>query len=205
MGKPLTPWLIPSEKRSYESCLSLTSTLSYWPSIHVLQLTTPDNNPQGLISACFPNAASLLVADLGVANHGLADGNWEERGRYLHALKRLMMMWKGDLQPIVWFEKFQWQEQDILKLENAMTQHYFKMFYNYFWCSPNVPCGLSHMVAMYHIPDPPQVTLLDPCPDRFYDVTILHLLWVSHYFSCALFNDSCRWCNFGQWIYHWVA
>ena len=56
-------------------------------------MTSTELDCQALISACFPgcNLCSLLVADLGMANHGLADINSEERALYLHGLKRLMM------------------------------------------------------------------------------------------------------------------
>jgi hypothetical protein len=48
--------------------------------LHSRAMTAPDKDPQELISACFPgcNSCSLLIADLGTANHGLADGNWED-------------------------------------------------------------------------------------------------------------------------------
>jgi hypothetical protein len=61
--------------------------------LHSQATTAPDKDPQELVSACFPgcNSRSLLVADLGTANHGLAGGSWEDRAFYLHALKRLMM------------------------------------------------------------------------------------------------------------------
>ena len=40
-----------------------------------------ESERQALVSACFPNctSGSLLVADLGAANHGLASENWEEK------------------------------------------------------------------------------------------------------------------------------
>jgi len=63
--------------------------------LHSQATTRIEEDLQGLISACFPGSKlrSLLVADLGSANHGLADGNWENRATYVHALKRLMMTW----------------------------------------------------------------------------------------------------------------
>jgi hypothetical protein len=68
-----------------------------------------EDDPQELISACFPGSKSrsLLVADLlGTANHGLADGNWENRATYVHALKRLMMTWRGEVPSIINTEKY---------------------------------------------------------------------------------------------------
>src|ERR1700733_12816352 len=61
--------------------------------------TTEDRSDrQRLITACFPfsknGAATLLVADLGAANHGLASQNWEEKAPYLQALRKLMATWR---------------------------------------------------------------------------------------------------------------
>ncbi|KAF8226803.1 hypothetical protein L208DRAFT_1300099 [Tricholoma matsutake] len=65
--------------------------------------TSMNDDQQELISACFPGCTpcSLLAADLGMANHGLADGNWENRATFLHALKRIMMGWRGNVPPII--------------------------------------------------------------------------------------------------------
>ena len=58
---------------------------------------------QQMILECFSGSSStssslsLLVADLGTANHGLSSQSWEERVLYLQALKRLMMTWWGCL------------------------------------------------------------------------------------------------------------
>jgi hypothetical protein len=145
--------------------------------LHSRAMTAPDKDPQELISACFPgcDSHSLLVADLGTANHGLADGNWEDRALYLHALKRLMMSWKGDIPPILHVEKSQWPERDIYDLEIVITSFYVKSFYNYFWRAPIIPHGLSHVASLYRIHEPPAVTILDPCPDLFYDVSVFCL------------------------------
>jgi hypothetical protein len=72
-------------------------------------------------------------------------------------------------------EKSQWPEWDIHDLEIAITSFYVKSFYNYFQHAPIVPRGLSHLVSLYHIPDPPAVTILDPRPDLFYDVSVFLL------------------------------
>jgi hypothetical protein len=118
----------------------------------------------------------LLIVDLGTVNHGLADGNWEDQVFYLHVLKRLMMSWKGEIPLILHVEKSQWPEQDIHDLEIAITTFYMKSFYSYFWHAPIVPCGLSYSVLLYHIPDPPAVTIQDPCPDLFYDISVFSLI-----------------------------
>jgi hypothetical protein len=135
--------------------------------------TNPDR--QALILACFPgcNSSSLLVADLGTANHGLADINSEERALYLHALKRLMMEWRGEVPSIIKAEKFKWEEKEIDDLESAVTKFYVKSFYNYFRRAPIVPRRLSHIASLYHPPNPPKITVLDPQPIVFYDVSTL--------------------------------
>ena len=49
--------------------------------LHSRATTHTKEDFQESISACFPGSKSrsLLVADLGTANHGLADGDWENR------------------------------------------------------------------------------------------------------------------------------
>jgi hypothetical protein len=139
-------------------------------------MIAPDKDPQDLVSACFPgcDSCSLLVANLGTANHGLADGSWEDQVFHLHVLKRLMMSWKGDVPLILHIEKSQWPEWDIHDLEIAIMSFYIKSFYNYFWHAPIVPHGLSHIALLYCIPDLPAVTILDPRPDLFYNVSLFH-------------------------------
>jgi hypothetical protein len=83
-------------------------------------LSKVNNDWYKLVGECFPGCASgisLLIADLGAANHGLASTNWEERSQYLMALKRLMMTWQGDIPSIILVEKYKWKEQDIWDLE----------------------------------------------------------------------------------------
>jgi hypothetical protein len=146
--------------------------------LHSRATTASDKDRQELVSACFPgcDSRSLLVADLGTANHGLADGNWEDWAFYLHALKRLMMSWEGEIPLILRVEKSQWPERDIHDLEMAITTFYVKSFYNYFWRAPIVPRGLSHSASLYRIPDPPAVTIQDPRPDLFYDISVFSLI-----------------------------
>ena len=54
--------------------------------------TNTSDDCQELIRACFLGgaSASLLVADLGTANHSLGNVYWEPRSVYLHALKKVM-------------------------------------------------------------------------------------------------------------------
>ena len=71
--------------------------------------TSTSNDRQKLIRACFPGgaSASLLVADLGTANHGLGNVYWEPRSVYLHVLKKVMTTWKGKVPPIILAKKMQ--------------------------------------------------------------------------------------------------
>jgi hypothetical protein len=136
-----------------------------------------DNDRHKLVEECFPgcaSGASLLVADLGAANHGLASTDWEERSQYLMALKRLMRTWQGDIPSIILVEKFQWKEQDIRDLEDAVTSFYTQSFYRYFRRAAIVPRRLSHSASLYRIQDAPgRITMLDPAPNTFYDTSII--------------------------------
>jgi hypothetical protein len=117
-------------------------------------------------------SCSLLVADLGMANHGLADGNWENRATFLHALKRIMMGWSGNVPPIIQVQKFKWIQQDMQELEDGITSLYIKSFYNYFQHPSIIPHRLSHIASLY-IPEPPRVIIQDPHSELFYDINIL--------------------------------
>jgi hypothetical protein len=96
--------------------------------------TSTGNNCQEFISACFLGGASalLLVADLGTANHGLRNLYWEPRSIYLHALKKVMMTWKGEVPPIILAKKIKWMEWEIEDLEDEITHFYVKTFYDHF-------------------------------------------------------------------------
>jgi hypothetical protein len=109
-------------------------------SLDLRATTTADSEPnrQTLVSECFPGP-SMLVADLGSANHGLASHSWEERALYLHALKRLMMSWRGKVPAIIMAEKVRWTMRDIEDLEREITKFYVASFYNYFRCAPVAP------------------------------------------------------------------
>jgi hypothetical protein len=133
---------------------------------------------QGLIRECFPGIkegdGALLVADLGAASHGLASENWEEKAPYLQALRKVMMTWRGDVPPIILTEKFQWTKQEIENLEDAIATFYVQSFYNHFRRAPVVPRGLSHQASLYRAPLPLTITVQDPAPNTFYDVSVLH-------------------------------
>ncbi|KAF8218512.1 hypothetical protein L208DRAFT_1350644 [Tricholoma matsutake] len=102
--------------------------------LNVWVTTNTSNDRQELIRACFPGgaSASLLVADLGAANHGLGNVYWEPRSVYLHALKKVITTWKGEVPPIILAKKIQWTEWEIEDLEDEITHFYVKTFYNHF-------------------------------------------------------------------------
>ncbi|KAF8240609.1 hypothetical protein L208DRAFT_1180050, partial [Tricholoma matsutake] len=99
--------------------------------------TNTSDDRQELIRACFPGGASalLLVADLGATNHGLGNVYWEPRSVYLHALKKVMTTWKGEILA----KKFQWTEWEIEDLEDEITCFYVKTFYDHFGQAPITP------------------------------------------------------------------
>ena len=136
--------------------------------------STAKGNRQALVADCFPGctSGSLLVADLATANHGLADVDWEKRSIYLHALKRVMLSWPNS-PSIIQVEKFRWKDKDIDELERRICCFYVDSFYNHFRRAPIIPRRLSHTVAPYQYPTLSEITILDPRPNMFYDVSIL--------------------------------
>jgi hypothetical protein len=139
----------------------------------------PDPDRQQLITSCFPGGkggvGSLLVADLGAANHGLASENWEEKAPYLMVLKKIMATWQGTPPPIIRVTKYAWSKREIEDLEVAIATFYVQSFYNNFRRAPVVPRGLSHQPSPYCAPPPPKITVMDPLPNMFYDVSALSL------------------------------
>jgi hypothetical protein len=134
--------------------------------------STVKANRQELVAACFPSCGSLLIADLAAANRGLADDDWEKRSFYLHALKRIMMSWPN-APTILQKEKFQWSDKDVDDLEHHVCRFYVDSFYNHFRRAPIIPRRLSHVVAEYRYPALSEITVLDPRPNMFYDVSVL--------------------------------
>jgi hypothetical protein len=130
---------------------------------------------QGLVSVCFPrpsSGASLLIADLNGANQGLASLLWADRHDYVLALRRVMLSWNGELPPIIRMDKVQWDTEEAMELENVITRHYCKTFYNYFQRAPIVPRRLSHTVGVYQRPTP-TITIQDPRLNITYDTSVL--------------------------------
>ena len=143
-----------------------------------MQVTTnTSDNRQELIRACFLGgaSASLLVADLGAANHGLGNVYWEPKSVYLHALKRVMTTWKGEVPPIILAKKIQWTEQEIEDLEDEITCFYVKTFYNHFGQAPITPRRLSHAASLHRVSYPGGLTIVDSHPNIAYDMTNIRI------------------------------
>ena len=137
-------------------------------------LMVSDHNP--LVVTCFPDAAetgSLLIVKLECADQGLGSLNWQQKSRYLLALKRLMMGWTSCTLPeIIKEEKIVWKAAELDRLEEAITKLYSQEFYNRFCRAPIVPRRLSHaaqtIAPMCHA-DP---RVLDPWPLHYYDLSM---------------------------------
>jgi hypothetical protein len=135
--------------------------------------TSTTGDRQELIRACFPGgaSASMLVADLGAANDGLGNVHWEPRSVYLHALKKVMTTWKGEVPRIILAEKVRWTEREIEDLEGGITWFYMKTFYEHFGRAPIVPRCLSHATSLYRVSYPRGLTITNPRPNIAYDLT----------------------------------
>jgi hypothetical protein len=138
-------------------------------------LMVSDRNP--LVVACFPDAAetgSLLIVKLECADQGLGSLNWQQKSRYLLALKRLMMGWTACTLPeIIKEEKIVWKASELDVLEEAITKLYSQEFYDHFRRAPIVPRRLSHAartIAPIRHADEPRV--LDPWPLHYYDLSM---------------------------------
>jgi hypothetical protein len=132
-----------------------------------------------LVVKCFPDAAetgSLLVAKLECADQGLGSLNWQQRSRYLLALKRLMMGWTACTLPEIIkqdSEKIVWKASELDVLEDAITKLYTQEFYDRFRRAPIVPRRLSHaartIAPMPHADEP---RVIDPWPLYYYDLSM---------------------------------
>ena len=81
------------------------------------------------------------------------------------------MSWRGEIPGILQVEKVHWHYQEITDLEDAISDFYVASFYQYFRRPPIVPRALSHSVAVFRPPALPEMTVLDPKPNVFYDLT----------------------------------
>ena len=85
--------------RNFEEVLWELSELNFRFELAALDLRMSGSTPVDhyhLVVKCFPDAVetgSLLVVKLECADQGLGSLNWQQRSRYLLALKRLMIEW----------------------------------------------------------------------------------------------------------------
>jgi len=83
-----------------------------------------------------------------------------------------MMTWRGTVPAIIMAEKVRCAMRGVGALESEITKFYVVSFYNYFHCAPVTPRGLSHQAALY-VPSPPTITVDNPRPKVFYDVSLV--------------------------------
>ena len=107
-----------------------------------------DDSPehQDRVLACFPGHGPLLVADLSLANQGLAALSMAERAPYLLALKRLMKGWKGNAPSQIGSEEKpveQYSAVELTALEQAVAKFYTQSFFNFFSHAAIVPHQLQ--------------------------------------------------------------
>jgi len=98
------------------------------------------------VLACFSGHGPLLVADLGLANQGLAAPLMAEQAPYLLALKRLMKGWKGNTPSQIGSEKKpveQYSAVELTALEQAVAKFYTQSFFNFFGHAAIVPHWLQ--------------------------------------------------------------
>jgi len=165
--------------RHFEEVLWELAELNFW-----FELAALDGRMSGLVSdryhcvtACFPDAAeteSLLVVKLECADQGLGSSNWEQRARYLHVLKRLMMGWTACTLPeIIKKEQIIWKASELDLLEEAVTKIYTQEFYDHFRRAPIVPRCLSHAAqTIAPMPQPNEPIFIDPRPLAYYDLSM---------------------------------
>ena len=132
-----------------------------------------------LIAKCFPDAAetgSLLVVKLECADLGLGSLDWQQRSKYLLALKRLMMGWTTCALPEIIkqdLEKIVWKASELDALEEAITKLYTQEFYDRFRRAPIVPRRLSHAArTIPPMPHADEPRVLDPWPLYYYDLSM---------------------------------
>ena len=101
---------------------------------------------QNRVLACFPGHGPLLVADLGLANQGLAAPSVAEQAPYLLALKRLMKGWKGNAPSQIGSKEKPVEKYSVVELtalEQAVANFYTQSFFNFFGCAAIVPHQLQ--------------------------------------------------------------
>jgi hypothetical protein len=83
------------------------------------------------------------------------------------------MTWRGKVPAIIMAKKVQWTIRNIEDLKREITNFYVASFYNHFCHVPVAPQGLSHQAALYVSPPPLQITVDNPRPKVFYDVSLV--------------------------------
>ncbi|TFK57934.1 hypothetical protein BDN72DRAFT_907280, partial [Pluteus cervinus] len=131
---------------------------------------------QDLINDCFPNTnttRSLFLFDLSSANRGIASHDPEERHRYAIAFKTLMKTWIGPHPASFADHEMAWTSPtEIMKLEKDVAQFYCRSFVKFFRRAPITPHRVSHILQPIQ-PRPGPITILNPRPNVFYDLTAL--------------------------------
>jgi hypothetical protein len=130
-----------------------------------------------LVVKCFPDAVetrSLLIIKLECADQGLGSLNWQQRSRYLQALRRLMMGWTACTLPdIIMEDKIVWKASELDTLEEAITKLYTQEFYDRFRRAPIVPRRLSHATrTISPMPRTDEPRVIDPRPLYYYDLSM---------------------------------
>ncbi|TFK61643.1 hypothetical protein BDN72DRAFT_903934 [Pluteus cervinus] len=157
--------LVALDARAFDTARPLTGSSTAKPKSH-----------QDLINDCFPNlntTPSLFLFDLSSANRGIASHDPEERHRYVIALKTLMNTWVGPHPASFDDHQMAWTSPtEITKLEKDVAQFYCRSFVKFFRRAPITPHRISHIVQPIQ-PRPGPITILNPRPNVFYDLTAL--------------------------------
>jgi hypothetical protein len=99
---------------------------------------------EDLIKECL-GTNSLLVVDYEEANVGLRSGDWRERLPCLLGLRRLMKDWNG-MKPLLLLQQdlpsTDYQEGDVLQLENGVARFYTDSFFLFFGRAAVIPARL---------------------------------------------------------------
>ncbi|TFK60528.1 hypothetical protein BDN72DRAFT_904875 [Pluteus cervinus] len=145
-------------------------------------LIQPSEPRQLKIEACFAGMhhGSLFDVNLNTANLGLADYDWIRRAPFILALQKLMRSWKvdGRRPASLDISKFAWSEADVVGLERDVAQFYTQSFFDQFHRAAVIPrrlstraLGSSLMPPPFLLPDPPALTVLNPRPNIYYDLS----------------------------------
>ena len=129
-----------------------------------------------LVTECFAENAEggcLLVVDKIMADYGLGSRHWEQRAKHVHALKRLMMSWAGQSDPVILKEKVRWDPIELQELEERVAMLYTQSFYDHFGRAPIIPHRLStpYICVQSLVPYRNEPVLHDPRPLIYYELS----------------------------------